>query len=331
MVSLRTQLAAALLSALVYCGSASAQEKLLLTSMSPPGTLNERFFKPWADRVNEQAKGTIAIEIRSGSTLANFANVYNRVVDDVVQIGWLLHGLTAGQFPLSEVGTLPFILDGAEEGSVTLWQLYKSGALDAEYRDVVPLMFAVFPQNQIHLSKAPKSPDNLSGLKIAASSKTQSDVIQRLGATPVSVQTSELYEALQRGTIDGMIIGWAVFPAFKFGEVTSYHIEAPVGSSASMLFMSRKKLESLPAAARKAIEDNGNEAGTDAWGKHYDDAPKSPDGKRTVVRLTPEQLEQWRRQVGPVLDDWAGSRKDGAKILAQYKSLVADYRAQSKK
>ncbi len=61
-------------------------------------------------------------------------------------------------------------------------------------------------------------------------------------------------------TIDGMVTSWAAFEPYKFQEVAFYHLEIPIGSSPSMFMMSRTKYDSLPPAARKALDDNIGEA-----------------------------------------------------------------------
>jgi TRAP-type C4-dicarboxylate transport system substrate-binding protein len=322
----------------IPCQSASAQQTLLMTTMSPAGSANiVKNFKPWADRINAQADGTVTVDTRAGTVLANFGNILERVQDDVVQIGWALPGVAAGRFPLTEVGAFPFLTYNAEEASVAFWRLYKSGLLDAEYRDIVPLMFGLFSQYQIHLSKQPRSLDNLTGLKIAGNAKAQVDAIQRLGGTPLSIPTQDHYEALQRGTIDGVITGWGAFDAYKLGEVTSFHIEVPLGTAVSFLFMSRNKYESLPAAARRAIDDNSGEAGTRRWANYLDTLTNAqrelhkPSDTRKVVELSPEQSAHWRTVLEPQLDDWAGSRPGGAKVLATYRTLVEEVRAETKK
>jgi TRAP-type C4-dicarboxylate transport system substrate-binding protein len=292
--------------------------------------------RPWAERVNAQAKGAIAVEPRDGATIANFANVYERVQDDVVQIGWLLHGVVAGRFPLTDVGALPFIASNGEEASVAFWRLYQSGILDTEYRDIVPLMFGVTGPFYIHLARAPKSLDNLGGLKLSANSKSLADTIQRLGGVPVSIPAGDLYEALQRGTIDGAITGWGAFDPYKLGEVTSFHVMVPLGMTTGALFMSRKRYDSLPATGRKAIEDNAGEAGSRVWGQYFDASASGqrelhkPSDKRKIVELSAEQAGQWRRMVEPVLEGWASSRPDRAQALTAYKSLIEEVQAQTR-
>src|SRR5262249_39014756 len=153
------------------------------------------------------------------------------VLDDVVQVGWGLHPFIPGRFPLSEVAGLPLLSDDAETSGVALWRLYKTGLLDAEYRDAVPLWMTGHTQYQIHFAKPIPSLETLSRLKIIVSSKLNSQIVERLGGTPISLAPQDIYEALQRGTADGAMISWSSFALYKLGEVTTYHLEMPFGTT----------------------------------------------------------------------------------------------------
>jgi TRAP-type C4-dicarboxylate transport system substrate-binding protein len=317
-----------LATALCLAHGASAQERLLFTSLSPAGSGNSVFFNQWAARVNAQAGGALRIEVRDGVTLANYGNVYDRTQDDVAQIGWAIHQVVGGRFPLSEVAGLPFVSAGGREASVALWRMHASGILADEYRDVVPLAFVVFGPAQIHFGKAPKSVDDLAGMKIGVQGRVPSQLVTQLGGTPISIQPGDMYEALQRGTVDGSIISWAAFAPYKLQEVTSWHLEAPLGQSTSMFFMARKRYEALPAAARAALDAVAAEATTREFADYFikqwaDSRVPTGDGKHTIVQLTAAQLAKWQARAEPVIVDWTRSRMNGEQALAAYRALYA--------
>src|SRR6478752_3137151 len=219
--------------------NADAQERLLLTSLAPAGGPHSTFYNAWAKKVNDASQGTLAIEVRDGFSLANFANSYERTMDDVVQIGWIQLALVAGKFPLSSVTDLPFMSDGGVNCSVASWRLYKSGLVDKEYEGLVPLWFGCLGQNGLHFSKPLANNDNLGGLKIRVASRLASQMVEALGGTPISMTVENVYESLQRGTLDGAVTSWPAFGPQRFAEVTNYHLEVPIGSTTTMFFMSR--------------------------------------------------------------------------------------------
>ncbi len=141
------------------CGAQAgwAQEtRLIFTSLSPAGSPNSVFFNSWAQRVNAQSDGTLKIEVRDGTTLAKFGNSYDRVLADVVQIGWVQPAFIAGKFPLAEITNLPFMTDDDVNCSVSLSRYFKSPVMAAELKDVVPVWASCLAQTGLHFAKPPK-------------------------------------------------------------------------------------------------------------------------------------------------------------------------------
>jgi TRAP-type C4-dicarboxylate transport system substrate-binding protein len=48
-------------------------------------------------------------------------------------------------------------------------------------------------------------------MKISTQGRIAGSLIEKLGGNPVSMIGSDVYEALQRGTVDGAAITWAAF------------------------------------------------------------------------------------------------------------------------
>jgi len=313
---------------------AMAQETLLMASLTPSGTTMSMFFNNWAQKVNEAAKGAIKVEVKDGITLATFATAYDRVTADVIQIGWTQQGLVPGKFPLSEVPQLPFIVDSDEDCAATLWRFYKSGIVTAEYNDTVPLFFGCLGLLDLHFSKAPPTIDHLNGQKISVRGKVPSRLIGLLGATPLSLPPDDMYPALQRGTINGVLASWATFEPYRLIEVTAYHLEAPLGSAPSMIFMAKKKYDALPAAARKALDDNAGEATSRAMARDIAvmsqrgraAAEKAPD-KHKIVQLSAAQRADWEKKAAPAVQEWAQERSGGDKAIDAFRKLYADVKA----
>lgn len=314
--------------------AASAQEtRLLFTSLSPAGSPNSQFFNSWAQRVNDQSGGALKIEVRDGTALANFGNSYDRVLSDVVQIGWVQPAFIAGKFPLSEVTNLPFMTDDDINCSLALWRYYKSPVMAAELQDVVPIWASCLAQSGLHFAKAPRSDTELNGLKMRVAGKVPSQIVERMGGTPVSMTAESIYEALQRGTIDGMVTSWAAFEPYKFAEVAFYHVEVPIGSNPSMFMMSRKKYESLPPAARKALDDNSGEAIVREAAKHF--AAQAARARAAVAQLPnhkivtppPAQLAALKEKLNPIVVDWAKERPGADKAVETFRQIYAQVKA----
>lgn len=316
--------------------AAPAQDEttLILATALPPGNpLSNQVLHPWADRVNKAGAGVLKIDIRDGMAIANLDNSYDRVVADVVQISWLTHSNFAGKFKRSTVGGLPFVSDRSEDASVAMWRLYKSGLLDAEYDEVRPIMMAVLSQAGFHFRTAPASLGDLKGLKVIPPSKESGALAQRLGMAPIVMAVSQSYEALQRGTVDGVMLGWTAVLSFKLQEVTAYHADAALGTTAGMLFIAKKRYDSLPPAAKKVLDDFTGENESRTLGQFWDRLQSFGDnlvkgmGHQTVINAPPELVAAWRAQAEPIVAAWAKATPDGDTVLRAYRQQLADVEA----
>ncbi len=313
----------AVAASLGLAGPAPADEIKLtfVTLNSPRAHLNVRIHHPWAAKINKEANGLFKIDVRDGMAMANHGNVYSRVLDDVAQIGWGLQVYSAGKFPLTNVVTLPFLSDRSEVASTAFWRLYKTGLLDKEYDQVVPLKLIVFPQSGVQYREKPKTLDGFEGLKIIAGSRVSSEIVQALGGAPISLRVNEYYEGLQRGTADGVVVGWTAFQPFKLAEVTHYHVETQLGTSPGFVFMTRKKLEL--AAGEGARDPHGQRhregkprvrpllgrgRGRGPCHDHEDERPRNPQAQqRAAEKLAGARLADHRE-----LGEGDARRREGA-------------------
>jgi TRAP-type C4-dicarboxylate transport system substrate-binding protein len=324
--------ASAVVAVAISGGPAAAQVKLLFTSMGPPDASFSLFMKDWAKRVTAAAQGAGDVEVRDGAALANFTNVYERVLNDVVQIGFGQQAFIAGKFPLSEVTNLPFVVKDNTVGSVALWRLYKSGLLDKEYDETVPVWLNLLGPAYVHLVREPRTLDNLDGLKVRVAGKVVGRALQTLGGSPISLPAEGLYEGLQRGTIDGAITSWSAFEPFRLAEVTSHHVLAPLGAAPAMFFMAKKKWEAL-ARLRTALEAHGGEAQSrtagELWKKHslQQQSTVAQLPRHNIIELSPAQMTSWQARVEPVIAEWTGSVAGGAQALERYRALYAEVEA----
>ena len=327
---------AALSAALIGCaaGLAQAEETLIFATDGPPDThVIVSVFHPWADHINEVGKGVLHLDVRDGMSIVNPTNFYNRVLDDVVQIAWGGTANLSGAFKLTEFTALPFQAEKSVDASVAFWRLYKSGLLDAEFKEIVPLMMTVYPQAAVHLTEPPKSIDTLNGLRLKMASKTASQFVALLGGSPSSLPLPDLYSGLQRGTVDGTVISWTAFQPYRLDEVTSYHYETALGASAGMVFMAKRRYDALSPAARKILDDNSGEAMSRTLGAGWDEeaeaarAKAKADPKQQVVTPTAEQTETWKQIVAPVTADWVKNTPGGDKVLEAFHTYLTDVKA----
>jgi TRAP-type C4-dicarboxylate transport system substrate-binding protein len=330
---------AAVAAALCFTSTAGTADEIKLTfatNAGPNRSPHPEVSLPWAERINEAGKGLVNVNVVQGFTIVTPQTFYARVQNDVVQIVYGLQGSVGGVFRLSDVVRVPYLVEKGDLGSVAFWRLYKTGLLDADYKDVHPLALGMYPQSAMHLAKQPKSILDLSGLKIVANSKVTGDIIEKLGGTPITILIQETYEALQRRTVDGTITGYPAIIAFKFNEVAPVHVDAQLGGGATMLVMAKKKWQELPEALQRLLDENSGEALSRRYGAANDaewveaqDFAKAQ--KNTIIIPTAEQDAAFRRKLEPVADNWVKDNPNGAAVLSKFRELMAQARAETGK
>jgi TRAP-type C4-dicarboxylate transport system substrate-binding protein len=108
--------------------------------------------------------------------------------------------------------------------------------------------------------KPVRSLADLQGLRLRAPSELL-DVLKHLGADPVDMPMGEVYSALAKGVLDGVIAPADTFRSLHFGEVTKYFntLRIPRGAYAARA-MSAKRFASLSKEHRDILE-----AGIEVW------------------------------------------------------------------
>jgi TRAP-type C4-dicarboxylate transport system substrate-binding protein len=333
-MSIRKFAAALMAVALMPAASRAEPAKLIFaTASSPDNALVHKVFRPWAAEVTAASGGALDIEVRDGVAIANATNYYDRVMNDVVQMAFGMQGVIGGRFPLSAAAGLPYVVDDAITASVAYWRLYKSGIMEKEYADLRPVMLAVLPQSRLHFVKVPNSIEETIGTKLISAGKERSEVVRRLGYSPLTAPTADMYGMLQRNVAGGVVAAWPSFDAFKLAEVTSYHLDVPLGGATSIVFLTAKRFAALPERAQKAIDQYANEKQSRQFGTAWEEMANEARAAtqklpgHVFARLDPQTAERWKRAAEPVLDEWAQANPSGKAVLAKFRELLADVQA----
>src|SRR5262245_9739862 len=303
---------------------------LKLNSPAPPMSyLHREVITPWAEKVTADSEGTLKIQTFYGGTLGSFANTYDRVVDEVVDIGFILTAFAAGKFRRQEVAALPFEAENAILASNELGRIYEKGVDAVEFDAVKPLGLWPFPNAAIHSREPLRTLDDFRGKKLVASNAIAAKITTALGATPISFRPDEAYTAIQRHTVDGGLMPFTGMETFKLHEVARHHLDVALGSDPAVLIINRKRYDALPAKAKAAIDKHSGAELSQKFGqKTHDQWQKSRNLVRErVVTLTPDQEAEWRKRLAPIAAEWAQGTPDGTRALEAFRTEVAAGRA----
>ncbi len=296
------------------------------TTIPPSNPIVTEVFEPWAKKVNEASNGELNIQVMSGPTLANPANVWEQTVSGVADIGWGIHGAVGVPFPKSTISSLPFVVDDLTAGSVGLWRLYEKGLIADEHKDVKVLALVVTPGSLVVSKKPITSLEDMKGQKVRAANKSVADIITALGGAPISVPAPETYQALQRGVVTASVAGWVLANNFKFYEVANYFLEGvALGEPSGFVVMNRQSYNKLSPKAKEVLDRFSGEPFSRDYGAWFKmDAGRGRQHiasmpNEHIMTLAPQEKERWKKALEPIVNDWVAKTPDGAKILETYR------------
>lgn len=156
-----------------------------------------------------------------------------------------------------------------------------------------------------HISNSKKEivhPTDMAGIKLRTmENPIHMATFQLLGAMPTPMAFSELFTALQQGTIDGQENPLVIFDTNKFSEAQDYlsltgHVYSP-----SIMMISKSTFESYPQDVQDAILRAEKEART--WERNFCtqmDEELVDKIKAAGVKVTEVDKEEWKKACEPI-------------------------------
>lgn len=153
--------------------------------------------------------------------------------------------------------------------------------------------------------RAVKTPEDLKGLKIRVpGSEVYMNVFREFKADPVAMSWSEVFTAIQQGTIDGQENGVSITNSAKMNEIQDYMTLWKYTYENDLFVANTKIWESLEAKTRELLQEKAKEAcnwGRDAVEQEEDELiQKFRNDGMEVTELTEEELQAFKDVVGNV-------------------------------
>nr|MBF0685196.1 TRAP transporter substrate-binding protein DctP [Pseudomonas sp.] len=304
-----TAFSAALAAALVLApGASSAKELVISAALSKPHIWVGSHMDPFADAIEKETDIT-------------FTRYY---AGELVSLGRELDGLQSGtidvsapmlapyhegMFPLSDISQLPTFNTNSASVTRAFQKLLDS---DVELKDGKTFYeyelgskglraWALGASGPYALSTTGKeitSPADLKGMPMRAGSALHTMAVQQLGATPVTLPSAQAYEALSRGTINGMVSSIGDWKSYSFQEILKYTITGmSIGNWESYLAMTDATWKSLTDKEREIWDRiaretaDRNAAGIDQQDIDVQKASEAAGGKFVDIKSLPQEMQ----------------------------------------
>jgi len=319
----RGGLAALLCALLSSVSTAQAQAPMTLKLAHPLPASHYAYvqgIKVFTDAVEAKTNGKVKFEVYPANQLGK--DYLTLVKSGVADVAMIVTSYAPDKFPLTAVTELPGLYTSSCDAVGKFWNIAKDGGKlkEGEYDPLglkVVLVNTLPAYNVMLLNKKVATLADLSGLKVYAPGAGLQKALPLVGAVPVRLTASEIYDAATRGTIDGIAISYSSLAAYKVDTITKYSVEGVgFGSSSWIMALNDRSWSALSADVRQAISEAGAIAQKALC--EYMDADNSTTRDRmvkeqghTVVKLTDEQVKLWNEKLQRTSAEWA-SQQDAA-------------------
>jgi len=276
-----------------------------------------RFFKMVEEATD--GKYVLDLELFPVGTLLGGAELYDGVVNAIVDSGCSVPAYTPGRFPvmltLSQAGIAP--PTSSDSAGRIVWDFYNKYK-PKETEDVKVLYWFATGPGWLHSGTPVRTLDDIKGMDIR-STGASATAVKALGANPIAMPQGDVYLSAQKGIVKGSIAPLEVLQGFKQAEVFDYSTFVPFAYSEQFyVVMNWNKWNSLPKDLQDAFdavaEDAMNE-GDQIWQyiqQEGMDFAKQQSGGHEFIYLSDEEEAKWIELLKPIRDDYiAGLNEKG--------------------
>ncbi len=285
----------------------------------------------WKTEVEKRTSGKVAVKTFPGGTLLGDKEMMDGVIAGQANIGNLCMAYQPGRFIVTNATSLHLGIPDARVGSLALLDLYNKYKPEEFAKVKVLTMFTTAPANI--MSKTPvRNLNDMKGIDLRASGGA-AEILKAWGANPVGMPMPATVEALQKGTVKGLISSLEAMKDFKFAEHCRYVTMTETSIYPFAVVMNMETWNSLPKDVQKVMDDLAVEQAE--WTGNYMDnhvkesvAWSKQNYNVEVIALTPAEKVVWDNKLQPITDKWVTDAK--AKGLPA-EAIIADIKASIKK
>ena len=287
------------------------------------GTYFETLAKEIAARTADTSVKLVPQTFPDGQ-LYNDSQLPDAISTGATHIGQVNLGFMAGRdAELLRVWAMPFLYETweAEWAAEDSPAMRNTFATQLAKYDHEMLGWMAYGTVELYTNSPVRKPSDMEGLKMRSFGLDATQLLSTLGASPVTMSSQEIYQAMQRGTIDGCLTGPSSVLSRKLFEVTKYGTNVSMMRLPFVASASKMWWDMLPEDVKKAVSDAALVAQKASRDQGKADSERVTERLREagveIADMTPEELRAWVDAASPLLDDYKSKTgATGAEILA---------------
>lgn len=288
----------------LYAAGEQVELKLAITE----GTKAARTIyghQKWADAVEKASNGSIKVSLFPSGSLVSPKQMYDATVNGLADISQISIGHYPGRFPFTEALSFPGsgIANPKMAAKVINAMYNKYPQMQKEYKALKPLFFFGFaPISIATVEKPVRSWADLKGMRLRINHKGTAAYLKTGGVSPAFIAPPDIFLNLQKGIIDGSVMGWPGHQMFGTSKLAKYFTEVPsVPGPFFAYIMNQKKFDSLSEEQKAAILSVSGENGAMMFAasgeKEIEVSTKEiiDDKEKEIIQLSAEDEKIWAK------------------------------------
>lgn len=242
----------------VMAGAMSAQsEELKLAHFMPSmHPMDQGVMTPLAKQLDAATDGELTIRIYpSGELGKGPVQQYKRVVTGVADIVFGIPEYTPNQFSKTAMVHIPGLFASGTDATHALWD--NLDLVKDEYAKTKLLgLWANNPSVLLTREKAVRSVADMQGMKIRTPNPVMAELVKAWGGIPVSMPTTDTYNAMNTGVIDAVMIGPSGIRSYKLNETAKYvTTNIPSALDSFYLLMNKSSWDNLSDEHKAKLDE----------------------------------------------------------------------------
>jgi len=302
------------ITALCLLGMSAAQAADLTVRLAwymPPHTATAHQGESLAKAITDLSKGAIKVETYPSGSLLKESNIAQGLSNNTANMAIFGMHWWSKYEPSLEWDTIPFLVDDAGLLLKTLHGKLGddvNASLNKHNVEVIGWGFYGYAESYINTKHPIKLPSDLKGLKTRSEGKLSAKFLSAHGATPVAVDSSEVYTSLQSGSLDAAVSGLSSIISRKWYEVGHYITAIHYVPLVYPIQVNAKWWKGLTQEQRdiisKAAVSTEQQSVADIEKEFKDDIAIAQKHGNEIYRPSDAELKQWKDTAG------AQARKD---------------------
>ncbi|MBV7393949.1 TRAP transporter substrate-binding protein [Mameliella sediminis] len=316
----------------IAASAASAQDVTLriqthYASEHPSGVLAAQF----ADDVQVMSGGEISIEMFYSSSVVATTETFDAAINGILDCD-----MTGGAYQTGKNPAFQFVGD-IMGGYDTPWQqiswLYYGGGYDAAQelynaQGMQLIGWWLYGQESLSSSKPIAGPDDLKGWKFRSPPGLETEIFTEMGATPIVMDFTEIFTALETGIIDGADasglynnVGLGLYDIVKHATYPGFH-----SMPSDHLACNQAVWEGLSEQHRRIIDTAMQKltlhTALSNEKKNAEAAAELTAAGVTLYDWSPKDRADFRKAAQTAWDGWAAKTPEAAALVASHREYL---------